>query len=327
MMSIVPLVVVLLLLAVAVLRGASYLPTSWALEDLDPVVVVAGQVAIAALAAAALLAVRPASRRAAAVLARERPLAVLVLGLTQTAAPLLLVAVALRTVPTGLTAVLIAATPLFVAAIGLAGGGQRLGGGAAVGLLLGLLGVALVVGLGSQGLQVDLLGGLAALGAAVAYAAGALVVRRWFVTEPPLATGALAVLGAVPFVALAVPVALASGATVAPGGRAILALLLLGVLAVLLAVVLFVALVQRAGPQRALLVTYLNPAVALALGAIAEGEQITARAVAGLVLILLGVTLGARGGRPPRTAATGLAAEATEPGGPASSARVATVDP
>ncbi len=301
---------VLLLVVVALLRGGSYLPTRWALDDLAPLGVVGAQVLFAGLAALALLAVSRRERAHAIALARERPLAVLALGLAQTAAPLVLVAIALRTVPTGETAVLIAATPLFVAALGVLGGGVRPTPLQGCGLALGLAGVALVAGLGAGGLRIDAVGGLAALGAALAYAGGALVVRRWFSDAPPVATGSLAVLGAVPF---ALPPACFALHATLPGARAIGAVVVLGVAAVMLAVVLFVRLVQTAGPQRALLVTYLNPAVALLVGALAEHEHVTGRALGGLALILVGVALGSRARGSVRAAAGTVAAVPARP--------------
>jgi len=286
----------LLLLAVALLRGASYLPTKWAVADLAPVAVVGGQVLIAAAIALVALASRPAMRRRTWALTRAQPRAVLLLGLTQTAAPLLLIAVALERIPSGLTAVLIAATPLFVAAFAAASGGARPTPAMLIGLALGLLGVGFVAGLGSGGLRLDLLGGMAALGAAVAYAVGALVVRRRFAETPALDVGVLAVLGSVP---LTVAPALLALPSTAPGAQAIASVAALGVGALMVAVVLFIRLIQRAGAQRAMLVTYLNPAIALLLGAAFERERVTPRALAGLALILLGVALGSRGPVPP----------------------------
>ncbi len=289
--------VILLLAAVALLRGASYLPTKWALASLAPLAVVAAQVAVAAVAVLLLLALRPSARAEARALVLARPRAVLLLGATQTAAPLVLVAVALERVPTGLTAVLIAATPLFVAVLGTLAGGRRPRPLALLGLGVGIVGVAAVAGFGSGGLRIDALGGLAALGAALAYAAGALVVRGSFAGVSATATGSLAVLGALPF---ALPPLLLALPPSAPSARALGAVVLLGVAALTLAVVLFVRLVQLAGPQRALLVTYLNPAVALLLGSAVEGERITPRALGGLALILVGVGLGSRGSAPAR---------------------------
>jgi drug/metabolite transporter (DMT)-like permease len=300
----------LLLIAVALLRGSSYLPTLWALEDLSPVAVACIEVLVASAAVLALLAARRADRAETIRLVRSRPLPVVLLGLTQIALPLLLVAVALRSVPSGVTAVLIAATPLFIATAGLLPGNPARPSAIQVGgLALGLIGVALVAGVGSGGPSIDLLGGLAALGAAAAYAAGALSVRRWFARTPPVAVGAVSVLGSLPLVAA---VAVFAVPAHAPGARAIGALVALGIGGVLCAVILFVLLVQRAGPERALLVTYLNPAVALGLAVSVQHEVVTLRAIAGLGLILLGVAAGAQAPRPRRVARIGSAAVSHE---------------
>ena len=70
-----------------------------------------------------------------------------------------------------------------------------------------------------------------------------------------------------------------------------LAIVALGALGSALAYVLYFALIVRAGASRAILVTYLVPAFALVYGAVFLDEDVTASAIAGLVLILAGTTL------------------------------------
>ena len=94
----------------------------------------------------------------------------------------------------------------------------------------------------------------------------------------------------------------------APGLRAILSLVGLGVLGTAAAFVIYYRLIAEIGAGRASLVSYLAPPVALAYGALLLGEAITAAAIGGMVLILAGVALASRRPRAARADAPELAA-------------------
>ena len=85
----------------------------------------------------------------------------------------------------------------------------------------------------------------------------------------------------------------------APSGDAVLAVVVLGLLCTSVAFVVFGRLIAEVGPSRALVVTYVNPVVALALGVAVLGERPGAGAVAGLLLILAGSWLSTDGRLPP----------------------------
>ena len=65
-----------------------------------------------------------------------------------------------------------------------------------------------------------------------------------------------------------------------------------------LAFLLFFKLIAEVGPARAVVITYVNPAVAVALGVAVLGEPLTATIVAAFVLILAGSVLATRPSRP-----------------------------
>jgi drug/metabolite transporter (DMT)-like permease len=73
-----------------------------------------------------------------------------------------------------------------------------------------------------------------------------------------------------------------------------LALGALGVLCTAAALLLYFALIVEAGPSRAAVVTYLNPAVAVALGVVVLGEPLTGAIIAGFLLIVAGSWLSTR---------------------------------
>jgi drug/metabolite transporter (DMT)-like permease len=72
----------------------------------------------------------------------------------------------------------------------------------------------------------------------------------------------------------------------------------LGVICTALAFILFFKLIAEVGPARAVVITYVNPAVAVALGVAVLGEPLTAGIVAAFVLILAGSVLATRPSRP-----------------------------
>ena len=99
-------------------------------------------------------------------------------------------------------------------------------------------------------------------------------------------------------IVLAPPVAIGMpGAS--PSGGALLAVAVLGLLCTAAALVLMAMLVEEAGPGRALVVTYVNPVIAVALGVVFLGENPGAAAFAGLLLVLAGSWLSTEGRLPP----------------------------
>jgi len=73
-------------------------------------------------------------------------------------------------------------------------------------------------------------------------------------------------------------------------------LLALAVLCTAVAFVVFFALIARVGPVRAPLFTYVNPVVAIVLGTIVLGEDLTLGLLIGFPLVIFGCWLAATGG-------------------------------
>ena len=191
-----------------------------------------------------------------------------------------------------LAAILIATVPLFVTLIASrTDPDERPTAAQLAGVVVSFLGVVALVGIDIGGTRHELLGAAAILVAAIGYAAGALIVKRSFAAADPLgptaAAMAVAAVMLVPFAATDLP-------RHAPSADVILALVVLGTLCSALAFLLFFRLVAQTGASRATVITYVNPIVALALGAVLVGERITSGAVAGLVLILAGSYLATR---------------------------------
>ena len=171
-----------MLLGLAALWGASFLFMRVAVPAFGPVVLANARVALAGaalLAYAALIGARPTLR------ARWRDY--LVLGTINAALPFTLLAAAELEIEASLAAVLNAMAPLFGALVAAVWLGERVTLAAKAGLVLGVAGVALVVGLSPFTLDLPfILAVLACLAAAFAYGVGANLVRARFVGEPPL---------------------------------------------------------------------------------------------------------------------------------------------
>jgi drug/metabolite transporter (DMT)-like permease len=296
---------VVLLCSLAALWGASYLLIKYALEDLEPAVVVFARAALAALFLLALIGLRRGPARAGLRAALGRPFLSLGLGLVAIAAPFTLITVGELWVPSGLTAVLIAPTSLFVALMApFVDPSESIERRQGAGLVLGLVGVALLVGVETVDSPAQVLGALAILGAAACYAASSFVVKGAYAGVPAIATSCVSVSAAS---ILMLPAALASAPAELPGLRAALAVLVLGLGGTAIAFVIFYRLIAEIGAGRASLVAYLAPALALVYGASLLDERITPVTVAGLVLILAGVALASRRRRPAPDPVEGIA--------------------
>jgi drug/metabolite transporter (DMT)-like permease len=279
--------------AVSTLWGMPYLFIKVAVDDgVSPIVLAWVRVV---LGAAVLLALAWRAGTLASLRGRWRWIAVF--GIVEIVFPFPLIAAGEQHVTSSLAAIIIAAAPLFVALLALRFDAQeRATGSRLAGLLLGLAGVVALVGIDVAGRGDELVGALAILVAAFCYAVGPMVLKRHLADLDPRASmgAALAVAAVVltPAVALDPPAEM-------PSGEAIASLVVLGLFCTAAAFVFYGALVAEAGPGRALVITYVAPVVAVALGVAVLGERPGAGAVAGLLLILAGSWLSTDGRLPP----------------------------
>jgi drug/metabolite transporter (DMT)-like permease len=233
---------------------------------------------------------------------RDRPRSALLLAVLAVALPFTLITLGELEVPSGLTAVLISPASLFVALFApWIDPSETIDRRQAFGMLLGLGGVALVVGVESVQSLGELLGALAMLGAAACYALSSFVVKRRYGHIAAMQTSLVSITVTA---VLTAPLALATLPSEVPGARAVLSVLVLGAVGTALAFVIFYKLINEVGAGRASLVSYLAPGVALFYGALLLDEAITAAAIVGLALILAGVAIASR---PRRVSPSGTA--------------------
>jgi len=280
----------ILFAAMAVLWGMPYLFIKQAVDSYSPASVVAGRTLLGALLLLPFAlrqgSLRPAFAKIGWVLA---------FGAIEMAGPFLLLGHAEQTLPSGLTGLLVATVPLFAALIAFGGGDRAvLKPVRMIGLFIGFVGVAIIV-IG-PGLAVGGTAGLIAIGevllVAVLYAIAPFIVARQLKGVPALGTITLA-LAAVGLFYL--PIAFLTQDEV-PTTQSTVALVALAVLCTAVAFIVFFALIDRVGPARAPLFTYVNPVVAIILGVIVLGEKITPGLVIGFPLVILGCWLAATGG-------------------------------
>jgi drug/metabolite transporter (DMT)-like permease len=157
------------------------------------------------------------------------------------------------------------------------------------GLFIGLVGVAAIVGLDVHNAAPLPLLEIAVV--AVCYAAGPIILVRWLHDAPSLGVVAasltIAALGYLPVAAFALPDSL-------PGWKVDASVVTLAVVCTALAFVLFFQLIAEAGPVRATVITYVNPAVAAVLGVTVLSEHFTLGMGIGFALVLAGSVLATR---------------------------------
>jgi drug/metabolite transporter (DMT)-like permease len=278
----------LLFLLVSVLWGIPYFLIKIAIDDMSPVFVVAGRCAIAAL-----VLVPVAALRGTLSALRGRLGTVALLGLVHIVAPFTLITYGETHISSSLTGLLIAVEPVVIAL--LLARTEPLGRVRIAGLIVGFAGVAVLVGLDVSGDRLGLLGAAMVLAAAVSYAVATIMVQRRAADIPPeaLASGTTTVATVVllPFALLNLP-----DGSVRPDGWAALAAL--GVLCTAVALLAFYGLIALAGSNKAGLVTYMNPVVAVFLGVLLLDEHVGVSTVAGFALVLAGCWLSTRPERP-----------------------------
>lgn len=273
--------------AMSVIWGVPYLMIKVAVEGVSVPVLVLARTAIGAAVLLPLSLSRPAW---ALVLRHWKP--ALGFAFFEVIAAWLLLSDAERHLTSSLTGLLIAASPIIAAVLDrLAGGERGLGGKRIAGLAIGFGGVAALAG-------PELGGGstwpvLEVLLVATCYAIAPLIAARYLGDVPAmqLTTACLAVAALI----YATPAA-ATWPTGMPSTRVLLAIAGLAVLCTALAFIVFFALIREVGAARALVFTYVNPAVALVAGVLILNERVTATHLAGLALILGGSVLATRSG-------------------------------
>jgi len=276
-----------LFVALGLIWGIPYLLIKVAVEYVDPGFVVFARVALGAAVLVPIVLVR---RQWRALRGHWRW--VVVFALVELTFTLMALSWAEQSISSSLAALLIAAVPIVGTILA-----NRFGLDAHItprrmlGLGVGFLGVALLVGLdvsGSTALAVAALA-ITVLG----YALGPIVIEKRLSEVPnlPVIAAALAI-----NTVIYLPFGILGWPTTPVPATTWLSLAVLGLLCTAVAFVMLFALITEVGAPRAQVITYINPAVAVVLGVVVLKEPITLGIAIGFPLVLIGSWLGTRSG-------------------------------
>jgi len=275
---------IILFAALGIAWGIPYLLIKVAVAELDPAMVVLGRCALGALI---LLPLAFARRQVLVVLKRWRPL--LAYTVIEIVVPWFFLSTAEQKLPSSTAGLLITAVPLVGVVVAVAfGRPARLSLGNWLGIVAGMLGVAALVGLDVSGSDLIAVAEIAVV--VVCYAVGPAILSRWMSDLPGVGVVAvslaIAALIYLPFVA-----ATHAFPTRVPSLSVILSIVALAAVCSAAAFLIMFALIAEIGPMRMTTITYVNPAVAIAAGALVLGERITVWTVVGFVLVIGGAYL------------------------------------
>jgi drug/metabolite transporter (DMT)-like permease len=282
----------MLFIALSVCWGIPYLFIRVAVADLDPLIVAFGRTAIGGL-----LLIPLAIRKRA-----FRPLLphwriLLIYTAVEIIGPWVLLGHAETRLNSSTTGLIIAVVPIVAAIILTVMGLDRLDARRIAGLVIGLAGVGLLVGLDVR------LDDLVAIGqlllVVLGYAIGPIIISRRLADLPSLGVVTVSLLIAAAAYAPFTPLVWPDHWTAPAVGSVVV----LAVICTATAFLVMFALIAEAGPARMTLITYVNPAVAILLGAIVLGEPLTIGLAIGFPLVILGSVLGTWRSTP-RTPAT-----------------------
>ena len=272
-----------LFVALGIIWGMPYLLIRIAVGTIDPLVVAFGRTLVGAL----LLLPVALHRKVLAAAFRHWP-ALVAFTLVEISLPWLLIGHAETRLNSSTAGLLVAMVPLMAAAIVAWLGHEKLRPRRVLGLFVGFLGVAALVGLDVR--FSDWLAVLALVLASLGYAVGPIIVSRKLRDAPTLGviTGSLMLATALyaPFALFLWPAHATAAAFASVVG--------LGVICTATAFLIFFALIAEAGPARATVIAYVNPLVAIVLGVIVLGEPLTMGMAVGFPMVIVGSILAAR---------------------------------
>lgn len=272
------------LVCLAALWGASFLFIRIAAPALGPFALIELRVLLAGLA---LVGYAVLWRQPFAFKGYRRKL--VVLGLFNAALPFTLIAAAELRLTASLASILNATTPLFASLVAAVWLGERLTFKRLLGLPLGVLGVAILVGWSPLTLDRTALLALGAmLIASLSYALGGVYAKRHFVGVPALT---LAIGQQFAASLLLVIPALATAPESVPSLTVSVSVVLLALLCTAVAYLLYFYLIEHVGPTKTLTVTYLIPLFGSLWGVLFLKESLTVGMGVGLLLVLLSVVV------------------------------------
>ena len=277
-----------MLFLLSVLWGGSFFFVGVAVRDLPTLTIVVFRVGLAGLILWGAVAVmrRPVPND------RRAWIAFLGMGVLNNVIPFGLIVWGQQTIASGLASILNATTPLFTVTVaGFLLSDERVNGRKLAGVAAGFIGVVVMIGPGALfGIGTDLLAQIACLCGALSYAFAGVFGRRFKrLGIDPIVVAAGQVTGSTLVLAPLALVIERPWALPMPAASTWAAIAGLAVLSTALAYILYFQILQRAGATNLLLVTFLIPVSAIALGVLVLGEHLNGPEIAGMVLIATGL--------------------------------------
>jgi drug/metabolite transporter (DMT)-like permease len=292
--------------ALGLIWGVPYFFIKVSVQELSPVVVAFGRVTLGALILLPIAWKRGALRS----LGRHKA-AIFAFALVEFAIPFSMISFGERWISSSVTGILIAMVPCSIALIQrFFGVHEPLGGWRILGLGLGFVGVAALLGFGTIEGALGWTGVACMWVATLGYAIGPLIIQRHLRELDPF--GPLAASLAVASLVLLIPALLTWPGHV-PSVPVLASMAMLGVVCTALAMLLMFYLVSHAGASRASVITYINPAVAALLGVFLLHERLGWGGIIAFALILLGSWLATRGAAVSHGRSSEAAAQAESP--------------
>ncbi|MBR1175829.1 DMT family transporter [Bradyrhizobium sp. KB893862 SZCCT0404] len=267
-----------LLAVLSVLWGGSFFFNGAALRELPPLTLVFLRVA---LGAAMLLRMQGIGLPKG--IAGWKPF--FAIGLLNNVIPFSLIVIGQTFIPSGLASILNATTPLFTVMVMAAVGEEALQTRRVAGVVLGVAGVVVLRGWGIETRPGQGLGILLCLGGALSYGFAALAARRLLKDPAPLGTATFQLMASTVMMAAVAGIMEQPWHLPMPGAMTWLAVLGLATLSTALAYIVFFQIIRRSGASNVMLVTLLIPVTAILLGWLVLGEPISAREIAGAIVI------------------------------------------
>lgn len=276
-----------ILVVLSILWGGTFFFAALAVPEVPPLTLVLARVALAAAALGIYI------RFVGQALPRDAKtwLILAVMGIGNNVVPFSLIFWSQTQITSALASILNATAPLFsVVFAHWLSREERLTSGRLSGALLGLAGVAVLIGGAAvQGSGLAVLAQVASLAAAASYALMGFYIRRFATTSPPVTAAGQLLCSTIFMLPLALLVD-RPWMLPLPSAAALGSIVALALLSTALGYLLFFRILAAAGATNIMLVTFLIPVSASLLGVFVLGEAIELRHLAGMALIAAGLT-------------------------------------
>lgn len=274
-----------LLILLSVLWGGAYFFAGVAVRELPPLTVVLARVFIAAIALLPLF----------WYLGHSLPKSIVSwlpffgMGVLNNVIPFGLIFAGQTHITVGLSSIINAMTPLFAVIVLASFQQERLTVNRFIGVLLGLVGVAVLRGFDGPVDAGQSLGIMLCIGAAISYAFAALWGRKFLAGVPAVKSATCQLMCSTLIMVVVVSIVDQPWTLTLPSQKAIWSIVILAVFGTALAYIVFFKILTRAGAGNAMLVTLLIPITAMVLGNLFLDEVIKIEEIVGAVIIAAGL--------------------------------------